>query len=330
MKNLFLALLLVASLGFAGLYARERAKYQRANNDIKVLNETLVDLQTRVDEQEQKAVNLQEHLQTTRATAIAKADEVSHLQQVLTNAEAKASTNSNPLADMFKSPEMKKMIQSQQQTVLGPMVEKTYAPYLAGLQVTPEQAATFKDLIMKKMLVGADIGMSMLGGDNNPDKRSELMQQAKTQTDAVDQEIKQFLGDANYQQFQAYEKTIPDRMALNMYKDAQGSGPGALSADQEQQLLQIMSDERGKFKFTTDLSDQSKMMGGDLAAMFTEDKVNQFQAETEQLNKQYLARAQSVLSPDQLTAFDKFLAGQRDMQAMGMKMAAKMFGGGSK
>ncbi len=325
MKNLLLALLLVASLGFAGLYARERAKARRAQEDLAVLNQNLVELQTRVDEQEQQAASLQKHLQNTRATAIAKADEVSQLQQVITNQEARASSNANPLAEMFKSPELKKVIQTQQQTVLGPMVEKNYGPFFASLQLTPDQAATLKDLVMKKMMVGADIGVSLLGGDLDQAKRTELLQQAKTQTDAADQEIKQYLGEANYTQFQSYEKTIPERMALGTFKDQLGAG--ALTPDQEQGLLQAMTEERQKFKFTTDFSDQSRF-NGDLASMFTEEKIAQFQAEKEQLDKYYLSRAQGILTADQLTAFDKFLSGQRDLQAVGMKMAVKMFGKG--
>src|SRR5579859_8199942 len=84
MKNLLLALLLVATLTLAGLYAHERTRSQRAQADIKALNEALVDLQTRVDEQEQQTASLQKHLQSTRQTAIAKADEVTQLQHVIT------------------------------------------------------------------------------------------------------------------------------------------------------------------------------------------------------------------------------------------------------
>jgi hypothetical protein len=47
---------------------------------------------------------------------------------------------------------------------------------------------------------------------------------------------------------------------------------------------------------------------------------------SEQTDQRVLARAQKVLSKEQYTSFDEFLTGQRQMQVMGMKMGAKMFG----
>ena len=86
-----------------------------------------------------------------------------------------------------------------------------------------------------------------------------------------------------------------------------------------------MSDERQKFKFTTDLSDQSKITT-DLAGSFTEEKMNQFLQEQEQLHQLYISRAQGVLSADQLGSYEKFLSSQRQMQKRGLDMASKMFG----
>jgi hypothetical protein len=326
MKNVIIGILLIATLSFAGLYMHERNLQHQAQKDVRTLNQSLVEMQTRLDEQEQQASSLQKHLETTRAAAITKADEITQLQQTITNQTAAGSTNQgNPLAEMFKSPEMKKMIQTQQQTVLGPMIEKNYAGLFSSLQLTPEQSAALKDLIVKRSMVDAGLGVSLLGGDMDADKRKEMTDQAKTEKDSINDQIKQFLGADNYTQFESYEKTIPDRMTLNSYKDTLGQGPGALTPDQEQQLLQAMSEERQKFKFTTDFSDQSKI-NGDLASMFTEEKIAQYQTERQQLDNYYLQRAQGILTQDQLGPFEKFLTSQRDMQSMGMKMAAKMFG----
>jgi glutathionylspermidine synthase len=114
-------------------------------------------------------------------------------------------------------------------------------------------------------------------------------------------------------------------MSLSMYKDQQSTGPGALNVDQEAQLLQAMTDERQKFKFTTDFSDQTKFTG-DLASYFTDDKIDQYQKEMEQLHQQYLDRAKTILTPEQLDPFGKFLNSQRELQRAGFKMAMTMFG----
>jgi hypothetical protein len=326
MKNLIIALLLVATLTFAGLYTHERNLARQGQKDVTTLNQSVVEMQTRLDEQEQQASSLQKHLETTRATAIAKADEITQLQHVITNQTTAATNDSNLFGEMFKSPEMKKLVQTQQQAVLGPMIEKSYSAFFSGLQLTPDQTAALKDLIVKRSMVDANMGVSMLGGDMDADKRKELMDQAKVEKDSLNDQIKQFLGADNYTQFESYEKTIPDRMVLNSYKDIQGQGPGAITSDQEQQLLQVMSEERQKFKFTTDFGDQSKFTG-DFSSMFTEDKIAQYQSEREKLDQLYLQRAQGILTQDQLGPFQQFLTSQRDMQSVGMKMAMKMFGG---
>jgi len=324
MKNIAFILLFLCTLAFGGLYVWERGKSRAAEMQVANLTQALDELESRAKEQEDRAASLQTRLQNTRETAIAKADEVAQLQQVITNQAEASAKAENPLANMFKSPEMKELVKTQQKTMFSGVIDKSYGAYFNGLQMTPEQATNLKDLFMKKSMVDANLGLSMLGGDTDAAARKEMMDQAKAEKDSIDAEIKQFLGDQNFEQFQAYEKTIPERMSLSMYKDQHTSGPGALTPDQEEKLVQMMSEERRNFKFTTDFNDQSKM-NEDFATMLTEEKINQFQVEREQLDKQYMARAKTMLTAEQIPSFEQFLEGQRNMQSAAMKMAGKMF-----
>ncbi len=132
------------------------------------------------------------------------------------------------------------------------------------------------------------------------------------------------LGDENYQTFQTYEKTVPDRMTASQFSDQLAGSATALTADQQQQLVQAMGDVRGNFKWTTDLS-KPEMAKGDYAAVFSEENVNKFAQEKERLDQEVLTRAQQILTPEQLAAFQDFQKAQRQMQIAGMKMAAQMF-----
>ena len=328
MKNILIGILLLTTLVFGGLYLTQNQKISEAKSEAANLREKLVESESSAAQQEERTATLQTKLHDTQAKAIAKAEEVTQISEALTN-HIQSQTNAksaNPFGEMFKSKEMKDMIKTQQKTVLGGMIDKNYAPYFTSLNLTPEQSGSLKDLILNRGLVDAEAGMSMLSGDNNdPAKRKEIMDKTKTDRDAVNSQIKDFLGEDNYTQFQTYEKTIPDRMSLNMYKDQQGSGPGALNPDQEAQLIQAMGDERQNFKFTTDYSDQSKF-NGDIASYFTEDKINKFYQESEELNQHYLDRAKTILTPEQVDPFTKFLNSQREMQKAGFKMAMTMFG----
>jgi hypothetical protein len=216
------------------------------------------------------------------------------------------------------------MIKKQQSTVFSTMIDKSYADFFTALQLTPDQSAAMKELLTKKMLVDADMGMQIMTGDLTADQRSAIVSQSKTDKDAVDAELKTFLGADNFTALQTYEKTIPDRTAISQFKDALTSGT-ALNANQEQQMLQVVSQERQAFKFTTDFTDNSKFTG-DFSSYFSDDKLNTFFDEQNQLNQRYLTRAQGILTPDQLTSYQKFLNSQQELQKAGMKMAAQMFG----
>ncbi|MGH7973610.1 MAG: hypothetical protein ACREIC_33245, partial [Limisphaerales bacterium] len=144
MKNTVVALLLASTLAFAGLYVWQKSKTTATERELAALNQTVQEAQSKAAEHEQKAETLQTRLLNTQAKAVAKADEVAHLQQVITN---QAETNAkaiNPLAEMFKSPEMKDLIKTQQKTVMSSMLDKTYSAYFNGLQMTPEQSASLK------------------------------------------------------------------------------------------------------------------------------------------------------------------------------------------
>jgi hypothetical protein len=323
MKNLAIALLLAGALCFAGLYVHQNHKVTELQSTLSTLQTNLDEAQARLESQQQKSTSLQTHLRDTQAKAIAKADEVTQLQQVLTN---RVGTNGgNPLAEMFKSPAMRQMVRTSQKTALSGMVDKNYAAFFSQMNMTPEQAASLKDLILKKSMVDAETGLSLMSGDSDATKRADALQQAKTDKAAIDEQIKEFLGEENFSAFQAYEKSVPERMTISMFKDQQGTGGVALSPDQEQQLVQALAEERQSFEFTTDYSDQSKF-AGDFAANFSEDKLSQYRQESEQLDQKYIARAQNILPQDQLGPFEQFLAGRRDMQIAGLKLAAKMFG----
>jgi hypothetical protein len=113
-------------------------------------------------------------------------------------------------------------------------------------------------------------------------------------------------------------------MVVGQFTDELADGATSLSADQQAQLIQAMSEERNGFKWTTDFSNKNPP-DGDFTAMFTADKINQFVQEQGQLNQQIYTRAQQILTPDQLTAFQQFQTSQQALQVAGMKMAAKMF-----
>lgn len=341
MKNLITRILLAASVLVAALCLYQVFKTRDAQTTADTLRAQVTNLQGNLEAQKQSATQLQNQLEEARADTLAKAQEAAEVRAALkqapppampvqpaqTAAAGPGTTNakpSNPLAEMFKNPEMKEMIKKQQKAVLGPMMEKNYAKLFADLHLNQDQAGTLKDMLLNKQLGAADMGLSMLSGDSDPEKRAEMMKQVKEASDAADARIKEFLGDDGYTQFQSYEKTVPDRMAVSNFKDQLSGGVSPLSGDQEQQLIDALTQERQNFKFTTDFNDQSKM-AADPASMLTEERIETLFKEMGTLNEQYISRAQGILSQEQLASFEQYLRNQQSLQKAGMQMATKLF-----
>ncbi|MGH7993113.1 MAG: hypothetical protein ACREDQ_06330, partial [Limisphaerales bacterium] len=160
---------------------------------------------------------LQQILAETEAGAAEQSKKAEHLEQSL--AVAKTNSPMQTYAAIFKNPTMREMIKSQQKAVIGPMLDKQYASLFQQLNLTPEQTAALKDLLEKKTFAGTDAGFSMMDNTLDAAQRADLAKQVKSQTDDIESQIKQFLGDANYQTFQTYEKTLPDRTTVSQFNE---------------------------------------------------------------------------------------------------------------
>jgi hypothetical protein len=333
MKNVFILLLLASTIALGAIsfvqhqnMAAEAAKLSRSESRRADLEAQLREKAEAVENAsltEQKSRVLKETLTQTSSAAQEQSKKLEQLQESL--AAAKTNTTGNMFAGMFKDPKMKEMLKSQQKLVMGPMIDKMYGAAIQQLNLTPEQASSFKDLLEKKMSAGSDFGLSILDGDVDAAKRKELAAEAKKQTDGYDEQIKQLLGDDGYDKFKTYEKGAADRMALGQIKDQLAGTPTALSGAQEEQLMTAMEDQRNGFKWTTDFNNRNSA-DADPMEMFNEDRVAKFAQEKEQYDQEMLARAKKILNPEQLDAYEKNLNSQRAMQITGMKMAAQMFG----
>ena len=327
MKNAVIVVLLIAVVALGGAVISTNRNAKQAEAQQTLMKKELDDARARLAEYDQNAVSLREKLEAAQVESAANAGTAAKLTVALTNTVAATETNakpSNPFAEMFKNPETRDMIKNQQKTVMGGMIDKNYADFFKAMNMTPEQQAAMKDLLMNKTMAGMDLGMEMMSGDLTPEHRAELTKQMKEANEAINQQLKDLLGAENYSQFEAYEKTIPERQAIDTFKNQLGAD-AQLTSTQEEQLRLALSAERQDFKFTTDFSNQQDY-SEDMFSKFTEERMNLYLQEQDQLSQRYLARAQTILSPTQYETYAKSLKSQQEMMKMGMKMAASMFG----
>jgi hypothetical protein len=220
------------------------------------------------------------------------------------------------VSKMMSDPGMKKMIRDQQRS----MMDSLYTPLMKRLALSPEETAKFKDLLADNMMSNAEKATAMMGATNRADMVATMTAEQKT----FAEQVKAFLGDERYAQYQDYQMTVGERMQLNMLKQQGGDNP--LSDAQTDQLLGIMKEE--KQKVGSELGQNLSGPAGEqakLEAMLSDEQADKLFQSQEAVNARVYDRAKDVLSAEQLDAFGKFQTNQISMMHMGINMAKKMF-----
>jgi RNA polymerase sigma factor (sigma-70 family) len=211
--------------------------------------------------------------------------------------------------------------------MMGKMMVKFYAPVFGQLNLGQDQRAQLEELIMKKNAVNMDKGLALMKGSRDAARRAVLIEDMKSGREGCDAEIRRILGDENYPVFEQFEKSIPDRIVLGLFKSKSARSRAALSEEQQEQLLQAVSAARAQYPWSTDLSLRIQNPA-DPVAMFSPENIATFAREEEEFDRRLPARVEMILTAEQLAAFEPFLAKQRQGKIASMKMTAKMFAPG--
>lgn len=208
--------------------------------------------------------------------------------------------------------------------MMGKMMVKTYAPVFEQINLNQDQRARLKDLILKKNAVNMDKGLALMNAKLDAARRAALIAEMKSAREGCDAEIRELLGKQAYQVFEQFEKSLPDRLVLGIFKNKLARTGAALSEEQQAQMLQALSEAREQYHWNTDLSRRIQNPA-DVVAAFSEENIATFAREEEQFDRQFLARAQMILTVKQLAEFEPFMAKQRAAKSATMKMTSKMF-----
>ncbi len=337
MKKLTLLLLFVTvALGAVAVVqwrkiAAERLQVTALHNELQQTSQQLEEAQAaqkQADEQRREASRqAQELTAQLQAKVMAasnppvKVTPVAMAAAPTTSAVSKAGEKGglgNMISKMMQDPDMKKFIVQQQKATM----EQLYSPLFKQLSLTPEETTQFKDMLGDHMAKVMDNAGSLFTGTNNTEMAAKLSGQQKE----FDAQIKDFLGEDRFSQYQAYQETSGERAMLNLYKQ-QNPGEYSLNDAQTEQLLKIMSEEKKSVAQSTGLPLRSG--SGDEAniqAMLSPDQAEKLLAAQETVNQRVYDRSRTVLSPDQLQSLSKFQTNQLQLMRMSMGMMRSMFG----
>lgn len=223
------------------------------------------------------------------------------------------------MANMRENPTINKMIEASQRGTIGAL----YSDMLEYLNLDAEETKYFMDLLMSRQMEQVDFGMKLMSGQLSEEDRKQMAEHLEVVNKDMLAQMETFLNNPNdYEEFQFYEKTIGERMALSQMDQKLADLEQPLSDDKYRELLNIMHSEKEDYTWSTDLHEQHN---SDVSPeRFSEENMQKHTDDIMQLNEAIIAQAARLLSPEQLEAFKTSLQATTDMQLAQFQMAGQL------
>lgn len=228
------------------------------------------------------------------------------------------------LRKMFSNPAMRAVLEQQQAA----QVEVGYGRLFEHLQLTSEEREHFKKLLTGRQQLQTDLGLQLMDPNLTPEKRQELMTEAKNQLAVYDATIKKFLNDDNdYKTYRQWEDTQPERVQFDTIgRSLFASSSEPLSQPQEQQLINLMAEVRKSPNSIGGLNDQT----GTDPTKLTDEMIAQQMQQIESNARIVSERAETFLSPGQQQTLKKYLEQMKTVSKSGIEMTKMILKSGSK
>jgi hypothetical protein len=223
------------------------------------------------------------------------------------------------MSQMMNDPDTRKFVRQQQQA----MMEQLYGPLLTRLGLSGDEGTELKRMLLDRMVASSEkaLGLMSLEGED----RTRGLQALADEQKQFEEDIRTFLGESRYLEYQDYQQTVGERTQLNMFRQGDAVGR-TLTDDQTDQLLRVMAQEKKALQETAGAVLPSATQDPAAMQQMLKDEQTAKVIETqERLNRRVFERAADFLTEDQLKSFGGFQASQLEMMRVGLKMARQMF-----
>lgn len=207
---------------------------------------------------------------------------------------------------LMNDPKVVQLMNSREKLMLDSRYASLFKSLMQGSNLNPQQIEALKDLLVEKQNTTRDIMMTARA--QGITDRGEINQLIKTTQAELDTQIQSTLGADGYQQYQQYEKTLPQRSLVNQLSQSLSYTDAPLSDTQIQQLIKILSENS-----TNTGSNQARNFGGFGAG--PGGMGGPFSGSTP-ISDAAIAQAQTVLVPTQLQALTALQQQQKAQQEM--------------
>lgn len=242
--------------------------------------------------------------------------------------ESKADAEMEILAAMADLPEFQKLMALQQRG----KIDSKYAALFRKLHLTADQQAQLERLLGDKQSAYADAMIAAHDqGLTGKDARQMANTVAKATQKDIEASIKSLLGTQGYNQYQNYEHTLPQRDTVNQLAQRLSYTPTPLNARQQEQLVQALA---------TGLRQTAAEAAAAVGAVTTKavkpvatvaplpgplSSLGSTVTNSGVITPVAISKAQSFLSPQQITALQQM---QQEQQAQQMLNQLIRTGGG--
>lgn len=231
-----------------------------------------------------------------------------------TGASAAAGGPQN-LSQVYSTPAMREVIDKQQAA----QIEVGYAQLFEQLRLTPEEREHLKTLLTSRQKVLTDFNVQLLDPNLSPERRSQLINEARNQHSLYEATLKKFFNDDNdWNTFAHWENTQPERTQFNTVgRSLFNASSEPLSQTQEQQLIDLMAQVRMSPDSVGGINDQT---GTDPNKLTDEVIARQLQ-QIETNQRLITERSQAFLTPAQQVTLQSYLTQMQAMAKSGIEMS---------
>ena len=228
------------------------------------------------------------------------------------------------IAKMFSTEEGRKLMRSQMMMGL----KMQYGSLAKDLKLNPQVADQVLALLGDRQAALSEATFAaMKNGTLDAAAGKEVAAKSEELKKEYDAKLKTVLGDDGMTQLHDYERTLGDRMMLNMHEQQFAATGSPLEEPQRDSLLRIMKDERQKMPVSafdaSNAGDASKTM----EAFRDDNAIEKWLAQEEDYQRRVVQAATKALNPDQVNALQESFKQQLEMQRFGVRMGKEMFGG---
>lgn len=234
-------------------------------------------------------------------------------------AAAPAPTGRAGLREMMNAPGMREAMERQQAL----QIDIAYAKLFDQLQLSPQEREHFKKLLVERQKTQTELSLKLMDDKLTSAQRQAIGEQIDRQRTAFDDTIRQFLNhDDDWQSFQHWEKTLPERTQFEMLgKGLFASSPEPLSAQQEQQLIDLMAEVRARPGSGGNLAGKTNLD----PSLLTDDLIKRQLQQIEVNGRIVAERAAEFLTPAQLQTLKSYQEQTASMTKTGIEMSKMLF-----